>query len=169
MCRYRLETIVLFWQFMRFGYWDFNATLNLIYLCNNLSNLTSMVFWLGICLLGLFFACCFVRFLVWVLFFSPGEIKRKKPPLFFFSEDKYYVYVIKKPKIPTQKNLMSCLFVPDDCDTFELGKPFGVCVRDYRMNFITATKQIFRSRLVTESRWKGNQLRSVHCKLFPHD
>lgn len=47
---------------------------------------------------------------------------------------------------------MSCLFVPDDCDAFELGKPFGVCVRDYRMNFITATKQIFRSRLVTESR-----------------
>lgn len=47
---------------------------------------------------------------------------------------------------------MNFLFVPDDCNTSELGKPFGVCVRDHRMNFITATKQIFRSRLVTESR-----------------
>jgi len=63
---------------------------------------------------------------------------------------------------------MNSLFVSDDCNTSELGKPFGACVRDHGMNFITATKQIFRSRLVTESRWKGNQLRSVHCKLFPH-
>lgn len=47
---------------------------------------------------------------------------------------------------------MNSLFVPDDCNTSELGKPFGVCVRDHRMNFITATKQIFRSRLVTGSR-----------------
>lgn len=107
---------------------------------------------------------------VWLVCFI-SEVTPPSPPPHLFPEDKHCVYVIKNQTNTNQPpwKLMNSLFDSDDFNTSGLGKPFGVCLRGHRMNFITATNQIFRSHLVTESRWKGNQLRSVHCKLFPHD
>lgn len=62
---------------------------------------------------------------------------------------------------------MNPVFVPGDCNTSELAKPFGVCVLENE--FYYSYKTDFRESLSNCEQMKGNQLRSVHCKLFPHD
>lgn len=94
------------------------------------------------------------------------------PPFSFFSEDNDYVHSIynknKPKKHKTTPQNVWIPFVPDDCCAPELGKPFGVCVRGCRMNFITATKQIFSSG----SEWRADERGTswaLRCKSVPHD
>lgn len=94
------------------------------------------------------------------------------PPFSFFSEDNDYVHSIynknKPKKHKTTPQNVWIPFVPDDCCAPELGKPFGVCVRGCRMNFITATKQIFSSGSERRADERGTSW-ALRCKSVPHD